>query len=71
MSAWDYWTKPDRHLGELFVTDLASFSSRSFRRIGHTFVAMLAATLGGVFVRWRYEEHSTKDDVPQIRSSYG
>jgi hypothetical protein len=60
VSAWDHWTKPDRDLGEYaHPTDSsARFSSVSFRQIGHSLAALLAATLGGIFVRWRYEENS-------------
>jgi hypothetical protein len=62
VSAWDYWTKPDRDVGEYATpTDFsARFSSVSFRQIGHSLAALLAATLGGIFVRWRYEENSNE-----------
>ncbi len=66
MSAWDYWTKPDRRLSEIFPLEFASFSSKSFRQIGHSLLALLAATLGGVFVRWRYEEYSRKGQSPEV-----
>jgi hypothetical protein len=59
-SAWEYWMKPDRRIGEFYPVEFANYSSASFRRIGHSFVALLAATLGGAFVRWRYEETSRK-----------
>ena len=61
VSAWDYWMKPDRYIGEDLLTPMeftAKFSSVSFRKIGHSLAALLAATLGGIFVRWRYEENS-------------
>jgi hypothetical protein len=63
-SAWDHWTKPDRALGDyLLPADLsASYSSRSFRQIGHALAALLAAMLGGVFVRWRFDENSRESE---------
>jgi hypothetical protein len=66
MSAWDYWTKPDHHLSAFLPSEFACFSSRSFRRIGHSLTALLAATLGGVFVRWRYETYSTEGQSAEV-----
>ena len=57
--------KPDRRTGEFFAEELANYSSTSFRRIGHSLVALLAATLGGAFVRWRYEVTSRKGQAPE------
>ena len=65
-SAWEYWMKPDRRTGEFFSAEFANYSSTSFRRIGHSFLALLAATLGGAFVRWRYEETSRKGHAPEV-----
>jgi hypothetical protein len=65
-SAWEYWMKPDRHTGEFFSPEIANYSSTSFRRIGHSFVALLVAALGGAFVRWRYEENSRKRQAPEV-----
>jgi hypothetical protein len=57
-SAWDHWTKPDYNTGALPIDFSVRFSSVSFRKIGHSLATLLAATLGGIFVRWRYEENS-------------
>jgi hypothetical protein len=58
-SAWDHWTKPDYNAGGALPIEFSvRFSSVSFRKIGHSLAALLAATLGGIFVRWRYEENS-------------
>ena len=32
----------------------------------YAFVALLAAALGGAFVRWRYEETSRKCQAPEV-----
>jgi hypothetical protein len=42
----------------------ASYSSRSFRQIGHALVTLLAAMLGGLFARWRYDENSRETESP-------
>jgi hypothetical protein len=68
ISGWDYWLKPDRRLGELYYSEFSSFSPTSFRRIGHSLVALLAAALGGAFVRWRYEEHARKRQPTEVAS---
>jgi hypothetical protein len=65
-SAWEYWMKPDGRTGEFFPAEYVSYSSNAFRRIGHSFGALLAAMLGGAFVRWRYEETSRKGQVPEV-----
>jgi hypothetical protein len=65
-SAWEYWMKPDRRTGEFFPAEYASYSPNSFRRIGHSFVALLAAMVGGAFVRWRYEEISRNGQAPEV-----
>jgi hypothetical protein len=68
VSAWEHWTKPDRRIGEyVFPTEFtARFSSLSFRQIGHSLAALLAATLGGVFARWRYEGNSKAIELPGV-----
>jgi hypothetical protein len=60
VSAWDHWLKPDLQLDEFIPPRelSAKFSSLTFRQIGHALAALLAATLGGVFVQWRCEESS-------------
>jgi hypothetical protein len=73
VSAWDHWTKPDRNVGEYATpTDFsARFSSVSFRQIGHSLAALLAATLGGVFVRWRYEMNSKTCGSSEVEPRIG
>ena len=46
---------------------LARFSSVSFRQIGHSLAALFAATLGGVFVRWRYQKNSIELESPEAK----
>jgi hypothetical protein len=69
-SAWDHWTKPDLRLDEIVPPRewSAKFSSLSFRQIGHALAGMLVATLGGVFVQWRYEENCREDHRPEVTS---
>jgi hypothetical protein len=73
VSAWDHWTKPDRDIGEYIIpTDFSSrFSSVSFRQIGHSLAALLAATLGGIFVRWRYEVNSKGCGSSEVEPGFG
>jgi hypothetical protein len=66
-SAWDHWTKPDLDISEYIIpTDFsARFSSASFRQISHSLAALFAATLGGIFVRWRYDKNSKDVGSPE------
>jgi hypothetical protein len=70
-SAWDHWTKPDRYLGDYVLPSefSARFSSRSFRQIGHSLAALLVATIGGVFVRWRYDKNLNHIGSPELGSA--
>jgi hypothetical protein len=70
VSAWEHWMQPDRRLGEFAPLDwyTARFSSVSFRQIGHSLAALLAATLGGVFVRWRYQVNSSEEYPSEVAS---
>jgi hypothetical protein len=59
------WAAPDRSIGVGYrIGSIALASSEAFRQIGHSLMALLVATMGGVFARNRYdlyartEEHS-------------
>jgi hypothetical protein len=59
-SAWNHWIESDHLSGEFpFEFDpTGRFSSMSYRNIGHSLAALLVATLGGILVRWRYEQNA-------------
>jgi hypothetical protein len=64
-SAWDCWMRPDRHLGVFFSPTDLILSPRSFRQIGHSIVALLAAALGGAFVQWQHDANLRKEQSPE------
>jgi hypothetical protein len=54
-SPWSAWTAPDRSIGVGYALGSINLvSSEAFRQIGHSFMALLVATLGGVFARYRH-----------------
>jgi hypothetical protein len=54
-TAWAAWSEPDRTSGVgLQVGNLALASPETFRRVGHAFLTLLLAALGGLYARGRY-----------------
>ena len=54
-SPWAAWTAPDRSF--VFnnrIESLGIGSPEAYRQIGHSFAALIVATLGGLFARNRY-----------------
>ena len=45
-SGWEYWMKPDRRTGEYVSAEYVSYSPNSFRRIGHSFIALPGGDAG-------------------------
>jgi hypothetical protein len=53
------WTAPDRSIGVGYrIGSIALGSSEAFRQIGHSLMALLVATIGGVFARNRYDVYA-------------
>jgi hypothetical protein len=65
-SPWAAWTAPDRSIGVGYqIGSINLVSSEAFRQIGHSLSALLAATLGGLFARNRYQAY-TRDSEPAV-----
>ena len=61
-SRWSAWTKSDRDIGVGYqIGSVSLVSSNAFRQIGHSLVTLLAAVLGGVYARSRYEAWAARD----------
>ena len=65
-SRWAAWSAPDRTNGIGYAIGTVSLvSSEAFRQIGHSLVTLLAAVLGGVYARRRYEAWAMRDMAQQ------
>ena len=61
-SRWSAWSEPDRSVGVGYQIGTVSLvSSDAFRQIGHSLVTLLAAVLGAVYARSRYETWVARD----------
>ena len=64
-SRWSAWNEPDRSIGVGYQIGTVSLvSSEAFRQIGHSLATLLAAVLGGVYARSRYQAWAARD-MPQ------